>query len=138
MTTRPYDKCYTSADVRETADRLGSNMFSAANMRFFGSRLSDFHKPATPGADPCGDSEGVQVGYVVTSDRTTWGDDAPRGWMPRRYVITRDESGRDKITFEGIEADDKSGPDAGLNGWHKSKARAVAAVRRELEAAQGQ
>lgn len=136
MTTRPYDRCYTSADVRETADRLGSHMFSADNMRFYGSRLSDFHKPATPGTNPYGDSEGAQVGYVITSDRTTWGDDAPRGWMPRKYVIVRDENGRDSITFESIKADDDGGPDAGLNGWHRSKSRAIAAVRRELEAAQ--
>jgi len=90
MSTRPFQAIYSSSDVRETADRLGSYFFSADTMRAFHSRLSDFHLPATIGTpNPYGDPEGEQVGYIVTSDRTTFGDDAPRGWKARRYTVTR-------------------------------------------------
>lgn len=132
MSTRPFLNCYNSADVRTTADRLGSPMFSADTMRWFGSRLSDFHLPGTLGTPtPYGNPGGEQVGYIITSDRTSFGD-APRGWMPRRYTISRDADGRDSITFDQISADDDNGPDAGLNGWHKSKARAQRAAHADL------
>lgn len=150
VSIRPFQALYSSSDVRETADRLGSPFFSADTMRWFSSRLSDYHLPATIGTpSPYGDPEGVQAGYVITSDRTTFGDGAPRGWRARRYEVTRGirsgvegehftpitepapENGWivDRIDFESIDADDNEGPDAGYNGWHRTKARAIMAAQ---------
>lgn len=88
MTTRPYLKCYTAQDVRDTADRLGNYFFSPDTMRFFKSRLLDFHRSLTDDS-----------GLVITSD--VFGDE-PRRYRVRRYEITRDDEGRDSIDFDTV------------------------------------
>lgn len=95
MTIRPYLQCYSSSDVRETADRLGSPFFSKDTMRFHGSRLTTFHAvDSIDGTytESAKNYDAEQAGYIITSDRTTFGADALRGFMPRRYEITRGET----------------------------------------------
>ena len=128
MSIRPYQIIHNSSDLRVTADELGSLFFSRENMRFFRTRLSEFHY-ATPG----GDSEGTQSGFFITTDKTTFGEDAPRGYRARTYTITREtrEDGRavDRIAFGTIEPRE----DNGLNGWFSSKSLAVAAIHAHIK-----
>ena len=76
MSLRPYDNIRTTAEVRETANRLGSHLFDPKTMRFFQSRLSERIRPISPSS-----------GYYIMSD--VYGDE-PRHWSVRRYDVVRD------------------------------------------------
>ena len=75
MSIRPFDHIRTTAEVRETADRLGSHLFSPGSMRLFNSRLTEQIRPLSPSS-----------GYYIMSD--VYGDE-PRHWSIRRYDVVR-------------------------------------------------
>lgn len=97
---RPYHRIRTAQDVRDTADRLGSYFFSEGAMEFFQSRLQDLHRSLTTS-----DGTGTDTGLFVTSERFVplYGDPEPRTFTVRRYVLTRDDQGRDSIDITTCE-----------------------------------
>ena len=75
MTLRPYERILSAADVRDTANALGSYFFTPSTMRFFQSRILRGHWTISD-----------DRGLFVTSER--YGDN-PRHYTVREYEITR-------------------------------------------------
>lgn len=69
----------TSADVRRTADTLGSPFFSPDSMRFFNSRMLNVFRAL---------NEDGTHGLFVTSERF---DDDPRDYRVREYRFVCEE-----------------------------------------------
>lgn len=99
MSTRPFDYIRTTAELRKTADDLGSPYFSPDTMRFFNSRLSEQIK-----------TQDRSSGWFIISNQDMGGysyDAQPREYRVVRYDVTsyvRQPEGRvcDKINFESV------------------------------------
>lgn len=108
MTARPFKKIRTAQDVRDTADRLGSHMFTPSTMRYWKSRLlSAFRSLPSPA-----DTVNVERGLIVTSDADF---DGGRVYVLRGWAVFPYEY-QDKITFDTVSK-------------HGSRAEAVRAMR---------
>lgn len=88
MTTRPFERILTVADLETTSDRLGNFFFTPGAMDFFKSRI-DYRLYNV-------DNE---RGYFVTSEK--YGD-APRHYAVRQYAVSTNAEGKDVLVIDSV------------------------------------